>query len=175
MPETFGETGTRSPRSPLRRFRGLVLLALLLGLESMAVWSLRYTVGDWARPLAILVVLGSVITAAGLAAFGRTRAAGRAIAVIAATIVLVALWFAHLWIRLQLEAQRVVIYAYERRLETGAFPATLEAYRFRDPLLERHLQSFESDSDRIRLVFYVGHPSVSYWYDSKTGWGYYPD
>jgi len=41
--------------------------------------------------------------------------------------------------------------------------------------LKAHLQSYQREGDGIRMVFYVVHPSVSYWYDSRTGWGYYPD
>lgn len=164
----------------MARFHGgprfILLLTALLALEAVAVWSLHYTVGVFAYVLAgAALALGSAGLAVSLVIVGRLRGGYRAAGVGALLVLGAALWLGHLWVRLHLEAQRAVIFAYTARVEHGVFPEDLGEYRFRDPVLQTRLQAFDRVGDGFRMSFYVASPSVSYWYDSRTGWGYYAD
>lgn len=80
-------------------------------------------------------------------------------------------------LRVQAEVTRIVAYAYETRAETDTFPNDLSAYTYRDPATAPFVQGYTlSENGHHFMIHYrIGTESTSHWYDSSTGWGYYPD
>ncbi len=81
-----------------------------------------------------------------------------------------------LW-EVQSEANAIVGYVYEHRLDHGTFPADLAEYSYANPDAAQYIQDYrllENDTE-FMLLFFVGTDSTSHWYSSETGWGYYPD
>ncbi len=81
-----------------------------------------------------------------------------------------------LW-RVQLEASRIVAFAYETRISTSSFPTSLVEYVFDDPATEPFIQEYRSDAagKEFILCYSVGTESTSHCYSPQTGWTYYPD
>ncbi len=81
-----------------------------------------------------------------------------------------------LW-RVQSEATQIAGWSYEQKLANGDFPATLAAYRYRDPDTRTYIQEFRPDTAAGGFVvcYYVGSASTSHCYSPKNGWTYYPD
>ena len=155
-----------------------VWLSAAVALFSLAVLSVRsyhYTAGDTGEILAALVLVFSLVLGLSLWLLGWQKAAISTFGFPALAVVSLALWYAHVWVRLHLEAPRAVVYACQVKQSTGSYPSDLSGYTYRDPLLRKHLQMFSRHGENIRLVFFVATPSVSYWYDSSSGWHYYPD
>lgn len=80
-------------------------------------------------------------------------------------------------LRVQAEATRIVAYAYEQKIQTGAFPANLSGYTATDAEMMNYIQNFQLDEtgEQFTVHFRVGTENTSHWYSSEDGWGYYPD
>jgi hypothetical protein len=82
------------------------------------------------------------------------------------------------WAQLQEEAVAIVYFAEEAKRKTGRYPASLDGYVFKREWVRSHIQEFTPLTDeefQFRLVYFINHPGISYWYYPKTGFMYYPD
>jgi len=70
----------------------------------------------------------------------------------------------------------IVRYAEDSKSKTGHYPAGLEGYVFKNPRVIKHICGFGSDeTNGFRISYFMNHHGITYWYSSKTGFGYYPD
>ena len=80
------------------------------------------------------------------------------------------------WLHVRAEAERLVDQAYEARFDRGEFPASLDFYRPRAQSAMRFIRYKPGDTgDAFEVSYWVGTRSTSHWYDSDSGWHYYPD
>ncbi|MEM9553353.1 MAG: hypothetical protein AAGC60_03780 [Acidobacteriota bacterium] len=80
--------------------------------------------------------------------------------------------------RAEREATRIVSWAYERRHLSGDFPPTLDGYVFTDETIRGGIFDYGVTEDGCSFgVTYgaFGTENSAHWFDSVTGWGYYPD
>ena len=79
--------------------------------------------------------------------------------------------------RLQVEAARVVTYAYEYKINNGQFPNNLSEYKFVDPDMKNFISLLLAGESKDVLVvnYWVISTDIGYWYSSESGWNYYPD
>jgi len=90
-------------------------------------------------------------------------------------------------LKLESEAQKIIVYCYDYKFRTGTFPADLGAYSWRHADLSNHFSfhghgtddkftyPFKEDprydrDDKFSLRFFVGNGGTAYWYSSKKGW-----
>jgi len=80
-------------------------------------------------------------------------------------------------IDVQAEATHMVAYVYSVKAETGEFPSNLIGYSYANSNTSRFFQRYNRFRGKARfaITYRIGKEGTSHWYDSKTGWGYYPD
>lgn len=164
-------------RAPLEPWLLAALILLLALLEAASVYAAYHTLGEIAR------LLYGLIAAAGnlgvlLLARRKRRAAALAALLLALAVVPYQAALAVRLHRVQGEAARIVAYAYEQRLQTGAYPADLTGYPFHDAAMRPFIQGYqrnEAECGGFCLFYRVGAESTSHSYSPRNGWGYYPD
>jgi hypothetical protein len=112
-----------------------------------------------------------------LVAFRSRLAASVAALALGLVIIPYQLWLGYRLVRVQAEATRIVAFAFEQKAKSGSFPSDLSGYAFRDAATAPYFQGYglSKREDAFTVRYYIGTPSTSHWYSSKTGWGYYPD
>lgn len=79
------------------------------------------------------------------------------------------------WAMIHEEVVGVIRYHEQIRTATGSYPNTIHGYALKHAGLEEHINRDPTDSSSFRLSYFMNDPGTSYWYDSKSGFGYYPD
>lgn len=154
----------------------ILLLAILLPLEVFCALLAYETLGEvmsGTYMVGIILLNGLLV-----ALFFRHRSAALLGALIVALLIVpYQIVLGDRLIRVQAEATRIVAYAYETRADSGEYPADLTGYAFTDTDMQPYIQSYtRSDDGRDFSVFYfVGTETAPHWYESDTGWDYYPD
>lgn len=154
------------------RIFALLLVALLAGTEALLGYNTIYTEGElmqglywllvWANlPIALLVLWKARI---GIwAAFG---------------LGLVLLpWQAsenRKWAQIHEEVISIIRYVDTRKKTAGDYPKTLEGYKFQRSWIEDRV-SYGTSDGTYSLSYYMDDTSISYWFHSESGFGYYPD
>ena len=154
-------------------FALLMLTVILLELHCAR---LAYeTLGGIMSTIYALLVMLNLIP---LLLFYRYQTAATLIAVMLALVIVPyqLILAGRLW-RVQAEANHVVAYLYEQRLNTGQYPPNLIAYRFHDPEMAAYVHEYQIDETQAGFVlsYWVGMPTTSHTYSPATGWTYYPD
>ena len=156
---------------------GILLMNCALFLGYMCGHAAYYTVGEiQSLPYLLFLPLGWI--PAILLAFRRWKEsiASGAVLVAFAILVLVpnqVILLHRLW-QLQQDANLIVSHLHESRDADTGFPEELVGYPFLHPELSQHF-SYTRNGEHFRLSYWVIKPGISYWYSSRTGWGYYPD
>jgi hypothetical protein len=79
-------------------------------------------------------------------------------------------------VTLQEEAQSIVHFVLAHKRKTGSYPLTLDHYSFKNGWVTQHVDlSSDNDTGKFQLNYFMQDRSVSYWFSSDTGFGYYPD
>ena len=80
------------------------------------------------------------------------------------------------WAVIHKEIVALVRFAEDSKSKTGHYPMSLKGYVFKNPRVMAHLHDFGLiDGSEFRITYFMNDPSITYWYSSKTGFGYYPD
>ena len=153
----------------------VLLIVVLVPLELACAYLAYETIGEIVSHFYFLAVGINLVVIAVAIRYPRAAALGAfalALAIIPYQLVL-----GHRLLRVQLEASRIVAFAYEQRLSAGKYPADLAGYQFRDPAMEKYIQGYwtEESSGGFMLAFRVGTESTSHTYSPDVGWSYYPD
>lgn len=78
------------------------------------------------------------------------------------------------WAQIHEEVIEIIRFVEENEEASGVYPKALTGYDFRRDWVESHL-TYESNGDSYIISYFMDHPSISYWYQSDDGFGYYPD
>ena len=64
------------------------------------------------------------------------------------------------------EAAQIVTYAYETKVSTGAYPASLDGYAFNRPATRKYIQGYHVGEHYggFQVMYRVGTESTSHWY-----------
>lgn len=80
------------------------------------------------------------------------------------------------WAIMHEEVVGIIRYAEAVKTQTGGYPDHLGGYQFQNEWVARHIGSFQSDATNgLRLSYFINDSGITYWYASKSGFGYYPD
>ena len=151
-------------------------IVVVVGSEILAARLAWHTMGEIAQDMLVLLVLYANVFFVPLALWRPNR--GLPPLLLFWLLIVPANLFLGVQLgRAHLEAGRIVEFAHAQRTETGAFPDDLREYRFRDPRIEDGIYRYRSGSPDVFAVYYgaPGQEDVAHWYDSESGWGYYPD
>ncbi len=152
----------------------LLMITLIL-LEALCARLAYETLGEVMSTVYGLLVTLNLIP---LVLFLRHRTAATLIALALALVIIPyqLILADRLW-RAQAEAERILAYAYEQRLNTGRYPPSLIEYNYRDQDMAAYVHEYQLDDMRggFVLSYSVGTPTTSHTYSPATGWTYYPD
>lgn len=149
--------------------RVLLLAVVLLPIEYGCARLAYHTIGEIIAGLYVMLVLANVLPLA-LVMFA-PRGARTLLILLALVIIPYQLFLGVRWWRVHREAQRIVDYATAQKSATGTYPADLTGYTFRDG----GVREFITYDGSTRVVYSVGTPGTSHWYEEGQGWLYYPD
>lgn len=173
MAPSPSETSRRPPDSPWWLFV-LVAVAVFTPLWRITYCTL-YTEGEVMQGLFTVLLWATGVLACGLAFIRRTPA----IAMVALLGGLLLFWQAgeaRKWTMIHEDVTAFVRYARETRAGGGAYPASVNSFTFAHPGTRAHIQGYEVGTNGgYRLTYFMDDPGITYWYDSETGFGYYPD
>ena len=161
--------------SKVEVFLFLLLVGVLVPLEVLCARLTFETLGEVTSLLYFTAVGLNLIFI--VLAFRSRSLAALGVVLLALAIIPYQLYLGDRLFRVQAEASRIVTYAYEEKIATGDYPATLANYAFHDPDMEPFIQSYrvEQDGSGFSLYYRVGTENTSHSYTSQTGWSYYPD
>ncbi|MEM7164429.1 MAG: hypothetical protein AAF581_03140 [Planctomycetota bacterium] len=77
--------------------------------------------------------------------------------------------------RLKAEVRAIVDHLDNAVASDGAAPKDLSKYTFASPDLQDHVRYYARGGRHYYVSFWVVDSHISHWYDSTSGWGYYPD
>jgi hypothetical protein len=147
----------------------LLLAAILAPCEYACARLAYHTIGEIVAATYVMLILVNLLPLA--LAFIAPRVARGGIILLALLIIPYQLFLGVRWWRVHSEAQRIVDYSHAQKLATGAYPLNLSGYTFRDA----GVREFISYDGGTRVIYSVGTPSTSHWYEDDEGWLYYPD
>ena len=168
------------PNEPAQE-RPDVSWALLLGVALIVVgglYQLRhnvfYTEGEVMEGLFGLLVW--LVAGSTLLGFYRRKAAVWFILLVGGPLLLWQTAQARRWALLHEDIVALVRFAEDLKSNTGRYPESLEGYTFKTDWVKGHIRGFSSDErGEFRIGYFLNDPGISYWYSSRTGFGYYPD
>ena len=152
----------------------LAIAAIMVGALHLLSYNVIYTEGEVMQGL----FKGLVFATASFVLIGvyRRRIAVWCIALLGGFLLL---WQANQlrnWSMLHEEVVAIIKFAEDERGKTGIYPASLEGYSFKTGWVKSHIYNFgTNNSGGLGITYFMNDPGITYWYSSKTGFGYYPD
>lgn len=152
----------------------LAISAVVVGSIGLLQYNVLYTEGEVMQGLFTLLVfltLGSV-----LIGFYRRIVAVWVIVLLGGSVLLWQSYQTRKWVMIHEDIVSLVRFAEDSKTDTGRYPANLEGYTFKRQWVKSHIYSFgPNEADEFGITYFMNDPGTSYWYSSKTGFGYYPD
>lgn len=148
-------------------------IAILLPLHFLS-YSVIYTEGEVMQGLFV----GSTAVLAGAAVlltiFSRKHAA-LLVVVIGGTLLIWQSYQIRRWAMIHEEVVGIIRHVERIKDTTGSFPNTIDGYSFKHAGLKRHISGHPTEPSNFHLSYFMNDDGVTYCYDSKGGFGYYPD
>ena len=132
-----------------------------------------YTEGEVFHDLfrGLTVLVGLLV----LLGFRRRKVAAAWIACICGALLFWQAWQVRKWAMIHEEVLELLGHVRDFKRENGAFPESLDGHAFERAWVKEHIMSYRREGSKFRLVYFMNNPGISYWYDSDSGFGYYPD
>jgi hypothetical protein len=163
--------------SPPQDVSWLMLLsigAVVVGSLSLLRHNVLYTDGEVMQGLFTLLV--GLVAACVLIGFHRRRTAICCVTLLGGSLLLWQAYQTRKWAVIHEEIIAIVRFAENSKSKTGNYPSSLKGYVFKNPRVRAHIYDVGLiDRSEFRLTYFMNDPSITYWYSSKTGFGYYPD
>lgn len=155
-----------------------LLLIVIWALVVSSLWLLSYNViyteGEVMHGMFTLGVI--LVAACILLGFHSRTTALACVGILGGLLLLWQAYQTRKWAMIHEDVIEIVRFAEDARKKTGRYPVSLEGYAFRNPTAKARIHSFApEESDGFRLTYFMNDPGITYWYSSKTGFGYYPD
>ena len=84
-------------------------------------------------------------------------------------------WQIRKWAMIHEEMLGLVRHVEGIKREKGVFPQSAGGYSFNRAWVKSHVMDYRAEGSKFRLSYFMNDPGISYWYDSESGFGYYPD
>lgn len=152
----------------------LTVGAVILGSLYFLSYNVLYTEGEVMQGLFTLLV--GVVAACLLLGFRCRRTAMWCVTLLGGSLLLWQTYQTRKWAVIHEEIVEIVRFAEDSKSKTGHYPTGLEGYTFKNPRVKTHIDGVRSDeTNGFRISYFMNDPGITYWYSSKTGFGYYPD
>lgn len=119
-----------------------------------------------------MTVLAGVLVMAG---FRRRKVAAAWIACLCGALLIWQTWKIRKWAMIHEDVIGLLWHVQEFKRGKGEFPDSIESYSFHRAWVKGHIMDYRKEGEKFRLMYFMNHPGTSYWYDSGSGFGYYPD
>ncbi len=150
------------------------IAAVVVGALYLLCYNVIYTEGEVMQGLFVLLVC--LIAGFTLIGFYRRVMAVWCITLMGGFLLLWQSYQARKWTMIHEDVVAIIRFAEDAKSKTGHYPTNLEGYPFKRQWMKSHIHAFGSDEvDGFRITYFMNDPGISYWYSSKTGFGYYPD
>lgn len=152
----------------------LTVGAVIVGSLYFLRYNVVYTEGEVMQALFTLLV--GVVAACILIGFHRRRTAIWCVTLLGGPLLLWQAYQIRKWAVIHEDIIAIVRLAEDSKSKTGHYPTGLEGYTFKNSQVESHIYGVGSDeTNGFRITYFMNDPGTTYWYSSKTGFGYYPD
>jgi len=155
----------------------LLLIAIstvVVGSIGLLQFNVLYTEGEVPEALyrlLVFVTLGLVFTG-----FYRRIVAAWLVVSLGGALLLWQAYQTRKWAMIHEDIVSVIRFAEDTKTKTGRYPMNLQGYTFKRQWVKSHIYSFgPNEGDGFGITYFMNDPGTSYWYSSKTGFGYYPD
>ncbi|MES2922720.1 MAG: hypothetical protein V4819_14295 [Verrucomicrobiota bacterium] len=148
-------------------------IAILLPLHFLS-YSVLYTEGEVIQGLFVGLTALLAGVAGFLTIFSRKHAALLVVGVGGALLI----WQSHQirrWTMIHEEVIGIIRHVERVKDTTGSYPDTIEGYSFMHDELKAHISGHPTEPSNFHLSYFMNDAGTAYWYDSKDGFGYYPD
>jgi hypothetical protein len=154
------------------------MLLSIAAVEVSALWLLRYNVlyteGEVMQALFTLLVF--LVAGCTLIGFYRRSIALWCVTMLGGGLLLWQAYQNRKWAMIHEDIVAIVQFAEESKSRTGHYPAGLNGYTFKHARVKSHIYDLVSDeTNGFRITYFMNDPGITYWYSSRTGFGYYPD
>jgi hypothetical protein len=156
-------------------WRALIAVSLTLFVSLQALgYVVLYTEGEVMQGLFRFLVWG--VAGLTLLGFRSQRMAFWAILLLGGFLLLWQTFQVRKWAILHEEVLGFLRFAETQKTQLGQYPVGLDHYVFKRPWVKSHIASITmSPTNGLRVDYFMNDPGTAYWYESTTGFGYYPD
>jgi hypothetical protein len=152
----------------------LTIGAVVVGSLWLLRYNVLYTEGEVMQGLFTMLV--GLVAACVLIGFHRRRTAMWCVMLFGGSLLLWQAYQTRKWAMIHEDIVAIVRFAEDSKSKTGHYPASLEGYIFKNPEVKSHIHGIGADeTNGFRIIYFMNASGISYWYSSKTGFGYYPD
>jgi hypothetical protein len=148
--------------------------AVVVGSLWLLSYNVLYTEGEVMQGLFKLLV--GLVGFCVLIGFRCRRTAIWCVSLLGGSLLLWQAYQTRKWAVIHEDIVAIVQFAEGSKSKSGHYPADLDGYVFKSPRVRKHIYGVESDeTNGFRIIYFMNNPGITYWYSSKTGYGYYPD
>lgn len=152
----------------------LTTTAIFAASLHLLAYNVIYTEGEVIQTLFWLLVVATVVFA--LIGFYRRRVAMWGVVLMGGMLLLWQAYQLRTWAKLHEEVITIIRFAEESKEKTGNYPHDLANYNFEHGWVKSHICRIgTNNSGEFGITYFMNNPGTTYWYSSKTGFGYYPD
>lgn len=152
----------------------LTIAAVIIGSLALLQYNVLYTEGEVTQGLFTLLIFLTL----GLVAIGfyRRTVAAWSVVLLGGSLLLWQAYQTRKWAVIHEEIIRIVRFAEETKAGRGNYPTNLKDYTFKTQWVKNHIHRFGlNEANGFGVTYFMNDPGITYWYSSKTGFGYYPD
>jgi hypothetical protein len=152
----------------------LVMTAVFVAALALLLHNVLFTEGEVMQGL-FVILIGKLVVCPFIGFFNR-NAAFWCVVGIGGSLLLWQSYQNRKWAIIHEEIISIVRYAEEIKEKTGDYPPNLDGYSFKVASVKPHVRSFcINETNELYISYFMNNTGISYWYSSKTGFGYYPD
>ena len=152
----------------------LAVAAVVVGSLCLMHYIVLYTEGEVMQGLFAAVI--GLVAACVLLGSHRRETAIWGVTLLGGSFLLWQAYRIRKWAVIHEEIVAIVRFAEETKSKTGKYPTNLEGYTFQNPQVRAHIAGlYFNEATGVQLTYFMDDTGISYWYSSKTGFGYYPD
>lgn len=152
----------------------LSLATVVIGSLSLLSYNVLYTEGEVMQGLFIMLV--GLVAGSVLMGFHRRKTAAWCVIALGGALLLWQAYQCRKWTIIHEDIVAIVRFVEDTKSKTGHYPTTLDGYCFKRSWVRSHICRFEpEEAEGFQLTYFLNDPGITYWYSSKTGFGYHPD
>ncbi|MDB6172277.1 MAG: hypothetical protein JWL59_1588 [Chthoniobacteraceae bacterium] len=152
----------------------LSFAAVIVGALCLLHYNVLYTEGEVMQGLFTLLV--GLVAGFVLIGFHQRLMAAWCIILLGGSLLIWQAYQSRKWTIIHEDVVAIVQFAEETKAKSGQYPTNLDRYSFKNAAVRSHIYRIEPEEpDGFRLTYFMNDPGTSYWYSSRTGFGYYPD